>query len=126
MEYRTNARPWIVEVLEPGQARVDDSPRVRTRHDLPRHSPDIRTARSSTRCSATSLPAWRSADFAERIDASLIVASTHGRTGLARLALGSVATEIVRHAPCPVVLSRPPTLLRESPGAVRTFGTVNA
>ena len=66
------------------------------------------------------------ADFAESIGASLIVASTHGRTGLARLTLGSVAMEIVRHAPCPVVLSRPPTLLRESPETVRTFGTVNA
>ena len=49
-------------------------------------------------------------EFADAIGASLIVASTHGRTGLARLALGSVAMEIVRHAPCPVVLNRPPTL----------------
>lgn len=42
--------------------------------------------------------------------ASLIVASTHGRTGLARIRAGSVAMKTVRHAPCPVVLSRPPHL----------------
>jgi nucleotide-binding universal stress UspA family protein len=34
--------------------------------------------------------------------ADLIVMSTHGRTGLERLFLGSVAEKIVRRAPCPV------------------------
>ena len=61
------------------------------------------------------------ADFADSIEASLIVASTHGRTGLARLTLGSVAMEIVRHAPCPVVLTRPPTLQRVSPSDRQDF-----
>jgi len=32
----------------------------------------------------------------------LLVASTHGRTGLGKLVMGSVAEEIFRHAPCPV------------------------
>ena len=50
--------------------------------------------------------------FAGDIGASLIVASTHGRAGLARFAIGSRAMSIVRHAPCPVVLSRPPHLRR--------------
>jgi len=34
--------------------------------------------------------------------ADLIVMSTHGRTGLKRLLLGSVAEKLVRRAPCPV------------------------
>jgi nucleotide-binding universal stress UspA family protein len=55
-------------------------------------------------------PANAIAEFAESINASLIVASTHGRTGLARLAHGSVAAALVRHARCPVVLMRPPHL----------------
>jgi nucleotide-binding universal stress UspA family protein len=55
-------------------------------------------------------PASAIADFAAEIDASLIVASTHGRTGAARLAFGSVAAAIVRHAPCPVILLRPPAI----------------
>jgi nucleotide-binding universal stress UspA family protein len=49
-------------------------------------------------------------DFAERTDTTLVFLSTHGRTGLERLRLGSVAAEVVRHSPCPVVLYRPPTL----------------
>jgi nucleotide-binding universal stress UspA family protein len=55
-------------------------------------------------------PADAIADFARSIDAWLIIASTHGRTGLSRLAHGSVAAALVRHARCPVVLMRPPSL----------------
>jgi nucleotide-binding universal stress UspA family protein len=53
-------------------------------------------------------PAAAIVDFATENHAGLIVVSTHGRTGMHRLAMGSVAAAIVRHAPCPVVLSRPP------------------
>jgi nucleotide-binding universal stress UspA family protein len=35
--------------------------------------------------------------------ANLIVTETHGRTGLVRLAFGSVAASIVRHCPAPVL-----------------------
>ncbi|MBS3939708.1 MAG: universal stress protein, partial [Actinobacteria bacterium] len=37
----------------------------------------------------------------------LIALATHGRTGLARLLAGSVATDVVRHSPVPVLLLRP-------------------
>lgn len=36
-------------------------------------------------------------------DADLIVMGTHGRRGLDRALLGSVAEQIIRKAPCPVV-----------------------
>lgn len=36
----------------------------------------------------------------------LIVMSTHGRTGLSRLLMGSVAEQVIRHAPCPVFVVR--------------------
>lgn len=41
--------------------------------------------------------------------ADLMCVSTHGRSGLAHLLLGSVAERIVRHAPatCPVLVIRP-------------------
>jgi nucleotide-binding universal stress UspA family protein len=37
----------------------------------------------------------------------LIVIGTHGRTGLPRVLLGSVAENVVRHAQCPVLSVRP-------------------
>lgn len=36
----------------------------------------------------------------------LACVGTHGRTGLSRALLGSVAEKIVRHAPCPVLVAR--------------------
>ena len=45
--------------------------------------------------------------MAEDIDAELIIVGTHGRRGLKRLMLGSVAEEIMRAASCPVLVMRP-------------------
>lgn len=39
-------------------------------------------------------------------EADLVMLGTHGRTGLARMLLGSVAEEVVRHASAPVMLIR--------------------
>jgi len=36
----------------------------------------------------------------------IIVMATHGRTGLSRLFLGSVAENVIRHASCPVLVMR--------------------
>jgi nucleotide-binding universal stress UspA family protein len=41
----------------------------------------------------------------KRVD--LIVISSHGRTGLGRIFFGSTAEEVVRHAPCPVLVVKP-------------------
>jgi universal stress protein A len=46
-------------------------------------------------------------DTAREEDADYIVMGTHGRGGIARLMLGSVADRVVRTAPCPVVTVRP-------------------
>jgi nucleotide-binding universal stress UspA family protein len=45
-------------------------------------------------------------DGAARLRADLIVMGTHGRRGMARLLIGSVAEHVVRTAPCPVLLVR--------------------
>ena len=42
--------------------------------------------------------------------AGLIVLGTHGRTGLARLVLGSVARNVLHHATCSVLVTRGPDL----------------
>jgi nucleotide-binding universal stress UspA family protein len=43
---------------------------------------------------------------AARVDADLIVMGTHGRRGLSRFVLGSVAEDVVRRSPCPVLAVR--------------------
>jgi nucleotide-binding universal stress UspA family protein len=40
--------------------------------------------------------------------ADLIVLGSHGRTGLAKLLMGSVASHVVTHAPCSVLIVRRP------------------
>lgn len=45
-------------------------------------------------------------EHARRCGASLVVASSHGRSGLSRLALGSVAAGFVHSSPCPVLVVR--------------------
>ncbi|HZQ05338.1 MAG TPA: universal stress protein [Anaerolineae bacterium] len=46
-------------------------------------------------------------DYAAGIEADLIAMTTHGRSGLAHLVMGSVAEEIVRRSHLPVLLVRP-------------------
>jgi len=48
------------------------------------------------------------ADFAEQVGADLIVVPSHGRTGLSRMLIGSVAEKVVRLAHCPVLVLKPP------------------
>lgn len=47
---------------------------------------------------------------AKAVQADLIVMGTHGRTGLARLLLGSIAESVLRRATCPVLTVRVPSL----------------
>lgn len=52
-------------------------------------------------------PAAQIVAEAEASGAGLIAMSTHGRSGLARALMGSVAESVVRAAPCPVVTLSP-------------------
>ncbi|OGQ82682.1 MAG: hypothetical protein A3F90_19235 [Deltaproteobacteria bacterium RIFCSPLOWO2_12_FULL_60_19] len=44
---------------------------------------------------------------AEKEGMDMVVLSTHGRTGLSHILVGSVTERVVRHAPCPVLSIRP-------------------
>jgi nucleotide-binding universal stress UspA family protein len=46
-------------------------------------------------------------DYAKKNDVDLIVMSTHGRSGVSRWVLGSVADRVVRHAAAAVLTVRP-------------------
>jgi hypothetical protein len=55
-------------------------------------------------------PASTISKVARQESVDLIVMATHGRTGLARLTMGSVATTTVQQAHTPVLLVRSPGL----------------
>ena len=44
--------------------------------------------------------------YAQEESFDLLVVASHGRTGLKRLVLGSVAESVARQAPCPVLITR--------------------
>jgi nucleotide-binding universal stress UspA family protein len=64
---------------------------------------------------ASGRPAWQIVDYARRNACDLIVLGTHGRTGVSRAILGSVAEGVVRRARCRVLTV--PTSVVETPGA---------
>jgi nucleotide-binding universal stress UspA family protein len=76
---------WLAEVLgEPGGVRRTEVVRIGT---------DV---------------AATVAAYARKHQVDLVVMASHGRTGLRHLLLGSIAEELLRTAPCPVLVVRPP------------------
>lgn len=53
-------------------------------------------------------PAATIVDLAREEGIDLIVMGTHGRTGLGRFLMGSIAEVVVRRAPCPVLIYKSP------------------
>ena len=52
-------------------------------------------------------PATALCELAESLPATVMVAGSRGHGGLKRALLGSVSDRLVRHAPCPIVLTHP-------------------
>jgi nucleotide-binding universal stress UspA family protein len=62
-------------------------------------------------------PADSIIETAQNLAVDVIVMATHGRGGVARWAVGSVADKVMRHGPCPVLLVRQkPDPRVENPG----------
>ncbi|MBI1994072.1 MAG: universal stress protein [Deltaproteobacteria bacterium] len=53
------------------------------------------------------VPYKRIVEKAATEGADLIIMSTHGRTGLSHVLIGSVTEKVVQHASCPVLSIRP-------------------
>jgi universal stress protein A len=51
-------------------------------------------------------PAVEIIEVARKLPADLIIISTHGRTGFKHVLLGSIAEDVIRRAPCPVLVVR--------------------
>ncbi len=107
-----DAELHVLHVIEPWQPAAMHStepyPTQRAEAELAKFAlPD---AGSKTPCRAIRVGNDASPEiihYAEQQRIDLIVMGTHGRTGVSRLLLGSVAENVVRHAPCPVLLARP-------------------
>ncbi len=63
-------------------------------------------------------------EHATSIGADLVIMTTHGRSGLERLWLGSVATSFLHRAPCPVFLVRPTGETAPNPAAPLPGGSL--
>jgi nucleotide-binding universal stress UspA family protein len=100
------ARPWILTVSEPAANIEGASYPAR----LARHLREQTSHEVEFEMLFGDHPADAIASHAAHLDASLIVMTTHGRTGLPRFTMGSVAMAMVHRAPCPVVVARPPHL----------------
>ena len=61
---------------------------------------------ATVRVVASSFPAGAIRDLAQDLGASLVALGTHGYTGAASVAMGSVATRVTRESPCPTLVAR--------------------
>jgi nucleotide-binding universal stress UspA family protein len=86
-------------ILEPDYQEL-----LRMLHAIKPTDPDVPHEHRLLRGEGNS--ASRIVRFAQEEKVDLIVMGTHGRTGLGRLLLGSVAEAIVRRAPCPVLIMK--------------------
>jgi universal stress protein A len=102
-----NARPlpWFDDLVSPEDTLKNVE--FACNRELKRLCEEIgKTLPSVTSCSAEGVPSTKIADFAKREGADLIVMGTHGWRGLNRLLKRSTADDVVRSAPCPVLVVR--------------------
>ena len=112
---RLSLTPWVIEVVRPneqvptgdepirdleGEAAIEQMERLCAELAGCGREPQIHVLHGAD-------PGSSITAFAERLPASLVAMATHGRTGVGRLAMGSVAARVVRNAPCPVLVVRP-------------------
>ena len=106
----------IVETMQ--NAAHDRLRRLLTEQDVKDLQPDCATR--------IGLPAEEIVQYAHEHAIDLIVMGTHGREGVMRVVLGSVAETVVRRAPCPVLTVHHPErefVMAHEPVRVRRVAT---
>jgi nucleotide-binding universal stress UspA family protein len=104
-----NSRLVVLHVVSPPESHGEEVARRQGQgyhHDLWRLLEGLRPADASVaveRRLEDGQPAETIISVARQEEADLIVLGTQGRRGLGRLLLGSVAEQVVRQAPCPVL-----------------------
>ena len=93
--------------IEPdSQSQLEAAARERARSLL--SDEDCRELKAAAVVVTAISPAAAITEYARREQSDLIIVGTHGRSGVAHLAMGSVAERVVRTAPCPVLTVRHP------------------
>jgi universal stress protein A len=75
-------------------------------------------------CYLTGSPACQIVKLAERERIDLIVMGSHGRTGLSKLLMGSVAEGVMRKANCPVLIVKLPAVKSEIQNVALSAGAI--
>jgi nucleotide-binding universal stress UspA family protein len=90
------------------EAQVDLEVSARARLDALISDEDRRQLHSRPVVQTAVSPAEAIVEYAKALDIDVIVMGTHGRSGIARVVLGSVTERVARLAPCPVLTVRHP------------------
>lgn len=100
-------QPWAAEVYAVSQADFDDVARKESDARLQALVPPADQAQYQARLvTEFGAPFLTILEYAKREPIDLIVMGTHGRGAVAHLLIGSVAENVVRKAPCPVLTVR--------------------
>ena len=95
------------EFIAVDYAQMDEDMRITGQRELDKLVADEVHGQAPTDTMVTiGSPAYVIPEAAKKTQADLIVISTHGRTGLKHVFLGSVAEQVVQRAPCPVLVVR--------------------
>ena len=116
-----NLTAWVIQVLEPSKGSKGQKGDLLSHEFVNEAAYVARTAQGFERAGIEtgydvlhdSHPAAAIVRKAEELPNPIIAMATHGRTGLSRITMGSVAMAVVRHATCPVLVIRPTELAQE-------------
>lgn len=101
---RLHADVFLVQVIEPSTAAPPDMTETAYLSRLAARAPALDIAYDTLH---SRHPGRAIVEHADRVPGTLIVLGTHGRRGLRRLVMGSVAMDVVRHAHSPVLVIPP-------------------
>jgi nucleotide-binding universal stress UspA family protein len=111
--------PWVINVSDPSGQRIPAELRGDVASDITyawhvAHELSREVGRTvQHEALHSSHPAHAIASFAADKKATMIAMSTHGATGVRRVALGSVTMAVVHSAHCPVLVYRPPHVVED-------------
>ena len=94
-------------VFSPGeQERIWDAEMAEARDELERTAAELTSSRVDKRIVVGDI-GGSICSLAGELHVDVIVVGSHGRGTFERILLGSVSEQVVRHAPCPVLVVRP-------------------